>query len=245
MPQVLPPVPQSEFEAVGPPWWDDRPVLIVGCGPSLADVDMSELEGLGHILAVKGAMFDLPFAEIGFGIDLPRMREWHHLFGDLPFPVWWAVPDGKPPIRIMHPSNVHFLKRVRRTEPLTDDPGSVVNGGTSGYSAVNFAVHKRAKQIVLFGFDYSHHKGHWHYRPHHRAPRPQRSIHWANWGSNFAPLVAELKKRGIELLNASEISTIRDIERCSYAQAVSNLRRLRAEGSGRLRGDSGQPEAVG
>ena len=80
----------KEFDHVQEPWWNDRPIIIIGYGASLKDQDISRLKGLGYVIAVKGMMFDIDWADVGFGIDLPRLREWTDRFANLPFPVWWA-----------------------------------------------------------------------------------------------------------------------------------------------------------
>ena len=54
------------YGKIGKPFWDDKPVAVVAGGPSLVDFDFEQLRG-AHVLAVKGSMFDIPWADAGFG----------------------------------------------------------------------------------------------------------------------------------------------------------------------------------
>lgn len=213
--------------SVTAPYWDDKPVLIVGGGASLAGFDLERLRGLGHVLAVKGSMFDIPWATAGFGLDLPRYLEWAHKLGDLPYPVYWAFPDDNPPhpkVANAHiPDNVVPLRRVRG-DKLADTPEYVYNGGTSGFGALNLAVLKRARQICLFGFDFKQTTGEWHYnRKHYGANRVQNPIRWREWSKRFALVAEELRYMGIDVLNASPDSALPGFYRATLDDAVVAL----------------------
>jgi len=43
---------------------------------------------------------------------------------------------------------------------LSDDPGAICSGGSSGFGAVNLAWLKRSRRMILLGFDYDTEKGH-------------------------------------------------------------------------------------
>ena len=43
------------FGTIGPPWWDDRPLWIVGGGSSLSGYDLSDLWISGRVLGVNRA----------------------------------------------------------------------------------------------------------------------------------------------------------------------------------------------
>ena len=141
------------YGKISKPYWDDKPVAIVGGGPSLVGFDFERLRG-AHVLAVKGSIFDIPWADAGFGLDMPRYHEWRDKLANVQSRVYWAVPEdqlqktGAPPSK-----NVTFLKRLPG-ENLSDDPSEIYGGGTSGFGAVQICLHKHAKTIVLFGYDY-------------------------------------------------------------------------------------------
>src|SRR5262249_22760879 len=76
------------------PYWDDKPVAIVGGGPSLMNFDFNEVRG-EHVLAVKGSIFDIPWADAGFGLDMPRYNEWRERLAGLHARIYWAVPEDQ------------------------------------------------------------------------------------------------------------------------------------------------------
>jgi hypothetical protein len=141
------------FSPVGPPWWDARPVAIVGNGPSLRGFDYLRLRGF-HVLAVKGQMFNIAFADAGFGLDIPRYVEWCGMLGTLSMPVYWATPNMRLLGEGPHAPCVRFLRRIDLTD-LSDDPAAIFSGGSSGFGALGLAWLKRARRIVLLGFEYN------------------------------------------------------------------------------------------
>src|SRR5262245_12551914 len=154
--------PPVSFGEIGPPWWHDRPVLVVGTGRSLQGFAFERLRDLGHILAVKRAVADLPFADACFGLDLPWMQNAKAELTEVAarMPLYLAVPDQHPLAYDVHVPGAIYLKRGRTCERLTETLGAVESGANSGFGALNVAYLKRARQIFLFGFDY-HPNGHY------------------------------------------------------------------------------------
>jgi hypothetical protein len=110
--------------------------------------------GHGLVVAVKGAMFNVSKADCGFGLDIPRYLEWQGMFNRVPFVIYWATPTIKLLGPGPHANQVRFLRRLDTTA-LSDDPHTVYSGGSSGFGALNIAWLKRAKRIVLLGFEYN------------------------------------------------------------------------------------------
>jgi len=204
--------------------WGGRPALIVGAGPTMKDFDCERLRGLCRILAVKAAMFDVPFADAGFGLDIPRFREWHTRIGELGFPVYWAVPDENPSlIRHNIPPNVRLLRRERGTE-MHPGPDSVNSGGSSGFGALNVAFIKRPSEVYLFGFDHHQIKGQWHAEVrHYRQKRNQSPIRWKQWARSYETAADQFAEIGVPVYNASPDSGIQAFERMSQDEAIERL----------------------
>lgn len=209
-------------------WSDRRPVAIVAGGKSLAGFDIGRLQGLARIIAVKGSMFDAPFADCGIGIDWPRFQEWMPRIGSLPFPVYWTVSQRRlerQPTDL--PANVTLLDSVASYEVSTD-PAFLHTGGTSGFAALNLAVLHGAKDIVLFGYDYTPDNDVMrHNDRHYGEHRRQRLDLWANWSRSYGIVAEPLRRLGISVLNASPKSAITAFPRCSLEQAVEHLDRVR------------------
>lgn len=208
------------------PFWDDRPVAIVAGGPSLRGFDFERLRG-AHVLAVKGSIFDIPWADAGFGLDMLRYTEWRGKLADVQSRVYWAVPEdqltktGPPPSK-----NITFVKRLVG-EAISDDPSAIYGGGTSGFGAVQVCLHKRAKRIILFGYDYdgafggpvAHHND-----QHYEKKRAQNHESWKVWANHFEVFVPWLSKQGVSILNACPASAIRCFQKVTLDDGVTMLK---------------------
>jgi hypothetical protein len=212
------------YGQVEPPWWDKQPVAVVGGGPSLKGFDFEALRG-ATVLAVKGTIFDIPWADAGFGLDTPRYSEWRDRLERLPGRVYWAVAESQlakvgPP-----PRNVVFLKRFDG-ERLSDDPGVIYSGGTSGFGALQVCLHKRARRIVLFGYDYEGNYdslfGFRHNDRFYNKKRRQSYANWRNWAANFRAFKA-VEERGIEVVNACPDSQIESFRKVSLREGLALL----------------------
>lgn len=212
------------FSTVGATNWGDRPVAIVGGGPSLQGFDFHRLQDRFRVLTVNASAFDVPFATAGFSIDRKAARYWwQRLKAEVSFPFYLAMPepilvefDGPPP-----PSMV-FLRRVQGTS-FTAHPGWISTGGTSGFGALHLAFLKGARQITLFGFDYRPSaRGQWHHNEAHYNFRQTQALNdWAQWARNFDHVAPVLKEAGVEVINASPDSAITAFPRVSINEALA------------------------
>ena len=188
------------YGKVTKPFWNDKPVAVIGGGSSLIDFDFEKLRG-AHVLAVKGSIFDIPWADAGFGLDYCRDK-----IVNVQSRIYWAVREDQlanPP----QSKNITLLKRLPG-QNLSDDPGVIYDGGTSGFGAIQICLHKRAKQIVLFGFDYDGNNG---------AP----SSKWESWAEHFAVYSPYLSQHGIQIVNACPASTIRCFQKVALRDGVA------------------------
>jgi hypothetical protein len=208
------------------PYWDDKPVAVVAGGPSLIGFDFEQLRG-AHVLAVKGAIFDIPWADAGFGLDMPRYTEWRDKLAGVRARVYWAVPEdqlartGAPPSK-----NITFLKRLNG-ENISADPGEVYGGGTSVFADIQICLHKRARDIMLFGFDYDgeYENGSFrHNDRHYEKRRAQNVFNWQAWANHFNVYVPYLRKHGVTVRNACPSSAIRCFQKVTLEDGVRMVR---------------------
>lgn len=235
-----------EIGSVGPPYFDDHlPTVIVGGGHSLTGFDLEQLRGRAHVIAVKGVIFDLPWADCGAGIDHPRLIEWQQRLDDVSMPVYWAVtPSLIAHDKVKRPKSVTFLQKLEGFK-ISTDPSKLNEGGTSGFGALGVAVHKRAKDIVLLGFDYDGPQKNWHRNGgHYKEHRHQQLAAWAIWARSYDVAVPGLKALGVRVRNASPKSRITAFEKITLAQALDHLHRVGCAGSGCVRSSAGEHAAT-
>ena len=219
----------DSYGKIGKPYWNDRAVAVVAGGRSLVGFDFEKLRG-AHVLAVKASIFDIPWADAGFGLDMPRFAEWRQKLAQSPMRIYWAVPHdqlaktGPPPSR-----NVTFVKRLTG-EGISDYPGEIYGGGTSGFGALQICFHKRAKTIVLFGFDC---RGDYqtansggdfrHNDQHYQKRRAQNEANWEAWARHFEVYVPFLNRNGITVVNACPESAIPCFQKVTLEDGVRTL----------------------
>jgi hypothetical protein len=215
------------YGKINKPFWDDKPVAVVGGGPSLVGFDFEQLRG-AHVLAVKGCIFDIPWADAGFGLDMPRYKEWRERLKDVQSRVYWAVPEdqlertGPPPSK-----NITFIRRLDGQQ-ISDDAGAIYGGGTSGFGSLQICRFKRAKRIVLFGFDYdgAYDSSAFRHNDRHYIKRREQDINnWREWAEHFQIYVPDFAERGIEVINACPASAIKCFQRCTLEDGVAALHR--------------------
>lgn len=207
---------------VRPPYWEDRPTIIVGTGPSLKGFDLKQLEGLGYIIAVNGAMHDFPFADAWCTIDQLFVIDNYRFLSD-PGPDLYIGREISFRAKSYNPiiERAIYLQRAFNGGSISFDPGTIECGGSSGYGALNLAVLKRSKMIFLFGFDYQN-TG--HYNPQvykHRKQEPK----WHLWLQMFEHAKRVLDQFGISVINANPTSAITCFQRVTHDQALGMLRK--------------------
>lgn len=216
------------------PWWDDKPVAIVAGGPSLRGFDWEVLRDY-HVLAVKGSIFDIPWADAGFGLDMPRFEEWRERLSAVQMPIYWAVPVEHSILTSRPSSNMTFIKRMSG-DGVSSDPSAIYSSGTSGHGALQVALLKHGRKIALFGFDYNptisgihaHNRRNDTFRHndrHYGKRRAQNYASWKQWAKNFDMFKGVCERRGIEVVNACENSAITTFRRTTHAGALEQLRK--------------------
>lgn len=207
---------------VEPPYWDDKPLAIVGCGPSLRGFDFTKFHNSDfRVLAIKEAFRDLPFAECVFGLDRPWINRQAEELSKLAMPKVLSVEHEYGPCAVI--DGALYIQRSRFAG-LSDDPAVIQSGANSGFGGFNYAYLKRAKRIALFGYDYTDQKGE-HYDPerYHWYKPGQNARYWRNWGDNFIDCKAQLARAGVEVMNASPITTVIAFPKCTIEDGLEWL----------------------
>ena len=182
----------------GPPWDE---VFLIGGGPSLRGFDFEKLRGR-TTLAINDAVLHIPWATALFSLDVNWARNRATVIQEFSGEKYLALPEDGPEI-----PGVVYLQRSR-SPGLSTDPSRVCMGGNSGYGALNVAYLKGAKRIVLLGYDFRTIRGEKHWHAGYFWDRSSSMQYFADWARNFDDAAVQLRKAGVEVLNASLESLI-------------------------------------
>ena len=174
----------------------EKPLVIVGGGPSASDCDFETLKGAVTVATVNDGFRKLPWADICITADgwwlQKRALEIQRFRGRVIAILPKHLPD--------RPCQ---YERVERVSGVGFDgvPGRAHFGDNSGFAALNWAVAEGFKRIALIGFDYNPQGGHWHGGYEWHCPiGPERYPAWSDAMATVAPL---LKKAGAKIVNCN------------------------------------------
>lgn len=190
--------------------WPGVTVYIVGGGTSVTQADVDRLKGR-KVIVVNTSYRIALWADILYFADQR----------------WWEREKTLPENRLNDFAGDIYtvsrlaknrakgtqLKRLRRVLPekqgIAYSPDTVTMQYTSALAAMNIAVHKGAKRIVLLGVDNRPSEDDPKRLHHHEEyPWPVIRTTWEIKNRNFAYAVPELEKLGVEVINCSPISTL-------------------------------------
>lgn len=102
-----------------------------------------------------------------------------------------------------------------------DRPGTIGNGGNSGFQALNLAVQFGASKIALVGFDMRIDLGvHWHGK-HPRLMNNPSARNAERWRRCLDGAAETLKALGIEVINCSPVSTLMRFPKMSLEEVLA------------------------
>lgn len=103
---------------------------------------------------------------------------------------------------------------------LCTKPGRIHSGGNSGYQAMNLAFMWGAAKIVLMGFDFQRTNGKAHNHGNHEGGLTNLTNDLEAWRGRMIPMAADLRSKGVRVINASRETAITCIERMTPEQAL-------------------------
>lgn len=123
-----------------------------------------------------------------------------------------------------HPK-IKYLKRDNaKPKGISTRDGYVSWNANSGAAAISLAVQLGAKRIILVGFDMKlddKDKHHWHTLYKVKGNRPtKRSLPFDNHLSGFEQIEKDAKKLGVEIINASPESAIKEFTKTTVDEQV-------------------------
>lgn len=107
--------------------------------------------------------------------------------------------------------------RVAREDGLSTTPQRINFGGNSGYQAIGLAYLWGAKRIILLGYDMQKTGGKKHHHADHKGLPNLGDLD--SWRRHMNLLAVDLRKQGVEVLNASRETALKCFERTTPEQA--------------------------
>lgn len=186
--------------------------FILASGPSQCQTDIDAVRGRGKVIAINNQVFAAPWADMLYSCDASW---WKHY--DVQF-------DGE---RVS--SDVHAKPYVHSVIPREAGDGMGVHGVrtgiNSGYQAIQIAVWRGAKTIVLLGFDMQHGPN----GEHHNHPDHPKHMGNFNRGvpetcaKKFPALAKDVAALGVRVVNCTRVTALKCFERMPLATFLASL----------------------
>ncbi len=173
--------------------------MILGGGPSLAQVDLSLLAGR-HVIAVNNAYKLGPWDVMFFGDGGWLRAERERLVSFTGIKVTVAKEHLDEP-------GLLVVKRSRGRFGISEDPGVLTWNLHSGACAINLAVHLGVRRIVLLGYDMRKIDGqsNWHAD---YPPQPPSKNPYPRFLMPFEAIARDLARLQVEVVNATPGSAL-------------------------------------
>lgn len=223
--------------------WEGATVVCIAGGPSLTHAQLqiiadARAAGRCKAIAINDAYLVAPWADICYFADA-RWWEWHTKGIAKAWPwvrfseqevrqAFAAFAGQKVTIgdtgMMVADADVFMLhnqsSEVCSELGLSETPNALRTGSNSGYQAVNLALLAGAKRVALVAYDmrYAGRKTHSH--DGHPIKQPEGS--YLQFARNFASMVPQLGKLGVEVLNCTPDSAIDAFKREALARVLAD-----------------------
>lgn len=118
------------------------------------------------------------------------------------------------------------IKVLERGKPLGLEINScrVSWNNTSGTSAISFAANLGARKIVLLGFDmFITDKVNHNWHENHQIQLGDKNNPYPRFLKSFEHIAKDAEKRGIEIINCSMNSTIKEFPKITFKEVIESL----------------------
>lgn len=197
------------------PNWKGETCVIVAGGPSAKEVDLEPIKGKTRCIAINNSWELVPWADVLYACD----NSWWRQYKDK-----WPAFKG---LKITQDKLAYDEFRINRVicerhheKLVLDRPGFVGWGGNSGFHTLNLTIQFYCSKVILVGFDMHLDKGtHWHgnHPTGMHNPTPANVDRWRRTFDAAAPVI---KKLGIEVINTSMNSALRNYPKMTLLEAL-------------------------
>jgi|AKVG01.1.fsa_nt_gi hypothetical protein len=182
--------------------------VILGGGPSLTQAQVNYVRNKATVIAVNDTYRLAPWADYLFYADW----KWWKWWGD---DVLKTFPGAILTLRENRQKHASFYYQPGPLEGLSEFP-YISTGKNSGYMAINIAVQKGARRIILLGIDMKAQGKKTHWFGDHRQPtslfqaegKKMLHLYRDKMLPYFDTLREPLKEKGVEVINCSPDSDL-------------------------------------
>lgn len=188
------------------PRWAGETVVCIASGPSLTKEDVAAIQiqhalGCCKVIAINREFEMAPWADVLYMAD---WKCWNEYIADVRVNFkgeLWTVDQ--------HAARVLKLNLVKRSDErgFCRRENTINTGGNSGYQAVHLAASWGASRILLLGYDLQQTGGKEHHYGKHRN-RLHNGSGFKDWIQRFKPLITDLNKMNIQILNLTRQSAL-------------------------------------
>lgn len=199
--------------------WMDHPVYILAGGPSIRDQNLNLLKNKIVVGVNNSYLFGDLVTCCWFGDK--RWFFWHEeALKKYKGLIFTCAPEDSYPKRV-----IRFERDLKKKYGISPDPLKVSWNGNSGASAIDFSIKMGASKIILLGFDMTISKDnltHWH-GGHKQGSMAKNlaGMPYNRFLQSFKPIKEDCDRLGIEVINTSPISRIKEFPFMSLEKCVN------------------------
>lgn len=200
------------------PDWTGLTCVIVGGGPSVANVDFDVIKDRGvKCIAINNAIAKVPWADVLYACDFNWWREYQPLWKDY---VGLKITQDK---KALDEFEINRVICERHHENLVVDRlGFVGWGGNSGFHCMNLCLQWKVKRIILVGYDMNLDAGsHWH-GDHKNGLHNPSAANVARWRRTIDANAKIFQRLGIRVINTSPVSSLTQYPKMTLLEALND-----------------------
>ena len=198
------------FTTVQPPYWSDKPCIVIAGGPSLRKYDIRDLRSKGRVILLNDAIRYCK-GDALFSMDSNWIRRSASLAAEFEGEgIWIATTEYIKPYVGEFKSQIHYLRKSSEFG-LNADLGKINTRGNSGYGVLGLLFHKRAKLVYLLGYDMKvgpHEQWHSAEKELELPKRASIQYYYRGWPKEFELASTQLEEAGVKVVNLNPDSAV-------------------------------------
>lgn len=186
--------------------WQGATVVCIASGPSLTaeDVELVRSQhaaGLCKVIVVNREFMMAPWADVCYMADYRCWNEYNQKFKETFKGEAWTIDR-----QAARQFKLNLIGR-NFADGFCKQPGYINTGSNSGFQVIHLAATWGASRIVLLGYDMQRTGGKEHHYGKHNGRLPNGNG-FAIWLAKMKPLLGDLRKHGVIVMNASRVTAI-------------------------------------